>query len=68
MDARGWVGGWVGAGALMLGYLVACGAVAPGVVRASGSTTRRITAGAVLTVVAVGVLVAAAFANLEPPT
>jgi hypothetical protein len=52
----------------MLGYLVACGAVAPGVVRASGSTTRRITAGAVLTVVAVGVLVAAAFANLEPPT
>ena len=41
---------------------------APGVVRASASPTKRIAAGAVLTVVAVGMLVAAVFANLEGPT
>ena len=47
---------------------VAVLAVAPGVRRASASTTRRVTAGAVLTVAAAGMLVVAVFANLEPPT
>ena len=43
-------------------------AVAPGVIRAPASTTKRATAGAVLTVAAAGMLVVAVFANLEPPT
>ena len=43
-------------------------AVAPGVVRASASPAKRVAAGAVLTVVAAGMLVAAVFANLEAPT
>ena len=47
---------------------LAVAAVAPGVARAPTSVPRRITAGAVLTVVAVGMLVVAVFANLEPPT
>jgi hypothetical protein len=42
-------------------------AVAPGVLRASASTTKRMTAGAVLTVATAGMLVVAVFANLEPP-
>jgi hypothetical protein len=57
--------------AIVVAFGLAAAAVlasAPGVVRASASTTKRVAAGAVLTVVAVGMLVAAVFANLEPPT
>jgi hypothetical protein len=58
-------------GAIVVAFGLAAAAavaIAPGVVRASASPTKRIAGGAVLTVVAVGMLVAAVSANLEAPT